>query len=152
MATVAILTVSASADENGKRGQPGRDPEMRQRMLDEFDSDRDGRLNEEERQAARDAMRARKGNLGKGNARGMRGPQRKNRPGGPHLRPEMLFEKFDTNGDQQLSLDEFRELAQFMHENRPRRPEGRQGGRRGPGRPPRGVPEGRPPREQFPPN
>ena len=50
---VALPAMAQPPD--GERGGRLRDPEMRQRMLDEFDQDGDGRLSDEERQAMRDA-------------------------------------------------------------------------------------------------
>ncbi len=41
----------------GQRGGRMRDPEIRQQMLEKFDADGDGRLNDEERQAMRESMR-----------------------------------------------------------------------------------------------
>ena len=43
----------------GRRGGPGMNPEMRKKILEEFDKDGDGKLNEEERKAAREAAKAR---------------------------------------------------------------------------------------------
>lgn len=155
--------VAVAQDQPPEQGSPPpdqsprpRNPEFHQRMLDEFDKDGNGQLDEQERQVARETMRARReerrerfGGRGPDEARGPRGPEgRARRPGpgagGPanrdRSRPrlESLFGWFDRNNDQLLDREEFRELAQFVqrrHQDGPPRggPEGRGFGRRGPG-------------------
>jgi len=154
-----------------ERGSRMQNPEFRQRMLDEFDKDGNGELDESERQAMREQMRERREQMRERFGRGPDGPPpRGDRAGGPDERRgrggppgpghdgplplEGLFEWFDGNRDNQLSRDEFRDLAQFVHHRRHHGPpqdgpEGRGFGRRGPDGPPpgegfgRGGPRGR---------
>ena len=148
---VALLTSSAWAEKGSERkgDRPSRE-EMRQKILDKFDADGDGQLNEDERAAAREEMRSRRGGKGK------RGPEARRRGRGPQGKPEgrrggpdgqrppnpgAVFDRFDTNEDGQLSRSEFMELAREMRRMRERRgfdgppPRGDRGprGRRGPG-------------------
>ena len=168
----------AQPGEEPARERGPRNPEMREQMLKEFDADGDGKLNDEERQQAREVMRERRGGPGqqadrpgRGQGRGQgrgegrgegraegRGPGRgpgagEGRPGRrPAERPDpnALFDRFDANGDGQLSREEFLKLSEAMP---PRRGEGRPGaGPGGPGGPggrqaDRGPREDRAPRE-----
>jgi len=66
-----LVALPAIAQPPGPQGpgEPGgrmRDPEFRQRMIEEFDKDGDGRLSDEERQAMRETMRERFGRGGPG--------------------------------------------------------------------------------------
>ncbi len=127
-------TVANNDDRAGRRG------EMRQKMLNEFDADGDGELSDDERANAREAMRARrggkgksgKGKAGKGKGRGQRGG-----PGGQGGRPDpaKLFDKYDANGDGQLSRAEFMKLAKEVRPPRPPRGHGKRGGPRPDGSP-----------------
>ena len=138
-----LLTSSAGADDDTTRdgNRAGRRGEMRQKMLNEFDADGDGELSDDERANAREAMRARrggkgkagKGKAGKGKGRGQRGG-----PGGPGGRPDpaKLFDKYDADGDGQLSRAEFMKLAKEVRPPRPPRGHGKRGGPR-PDGPPR---------------
>lgn len=144
--------------------RPRRDGEMRQRMIEEFDADGDGQLNDEERQTARETMRERRGDRpGRGQARGGEGRGGQGRGGegrgrGPSDRPappdpNELFDRFDENQDGQLSRDEFLKFTQETRGRWGRGPgEGRPGGPRGEGvGPARGGPRGdRPSRPQRP--
>jgi len=74
----------------GPRGPGGphrMSPEMRQKMLEKFDKDGDGKLDEQERMAARKAMGAHRMS--------------------PEMRKKML-EKFDKDGDGKLSEEELK--------------------------------------------
>jgi hypothetical protein len=159
LATLALtlpFVVGQAAAQEQDEERPRRDGEMRARMIEEFDADGDGELNDEERQTARETMRERRGDRpGRGGqARGGegrgRGPGRggEDRPAPPD--PNQLFDRFDENKDGQLSRDEFLKLTEETRGRRgPRGPrEGRPGGPRGEdggGRGPRGD---RPPRPQ----
>jgi hypothetical protein len=103
---IALAGTLRAQEEQGKdpAGRPPRNPEVRQRLLEEFDADGDGQLSEEERQKAREAMRERRGNLPGGPGRGA----------GPMADPNALFDKFDANGDGQLSREEFAELSKVV--------------------------------------
>lgn len=75
----------AKSQKGHRKGPHGGPPP---KIIAKFDADGDGKLNEEERKAAREAMKE-------------------------HHRQKML-EKFDTNGDGQLSHDE-RKAARKAH-------------------------------------
>jgi Ca2+-binding EF-hand superfamily protein len=147
-----ILFLPATTTNAQEEDRPRRDGEMRQQMIEEFDADGDGELNDEERQTAREAMRERRGGGGRGEGRGPegrgqgRGPE--DRPAPPD--PNALFDEFDADKDGQLSREEFTKLTEarrgFMRGGRPPRDRGpREGGDR-PGPPPeRGEFERRPP-------
>jgi len=133
--SVLIAGVATADDDAAKKGDRNdRRAEMRQRMLEEFDADGDGELSEDERATAREEMRKRRGGQGKsGKAKGERGPKRDGRPN-----PGQLFDKFDANGDGQLSRAEFMKLSEEVRANRPPRGHAkRKGSRRDGARPPR---------------
>ena len=133
-----LLTGSARAGDDAANNEDraGRRGEMRQKMLAEFDADGDDELSDDERSTAREAMRSRRGGKGKGGkgkanrAKGRRGDR-----GGPP-NPGKLFDKYDANGDGQLSRAEFMKLAE---EVRPPRGHGKRGGARRDGPPRDGV-------------
>lgn len=161
---VPLLAIGQAAAQEEER--PRRDGEMRQRMIEEFDADGDGELNDEERQNARATMRERRGDRpGRGQARGGEGRGGQGRGGegrgrGPSDRPappdpNELFDRFDENKDGQLSRDEFMQLTNWTREMRERfagaGPRGRGPRGEGVGGPGRGGPRGdRPPRPQRP--
>ena len=172
----AILVSTAIAQEEAdktppREGGPERG-EMRERMLERFDADGDGELNDEERAKAREFRQERMqgGERGEGRrgreGRPPRGPEGRRGPGGPGPdgpppggprgpgfppNPERLFNAYDEDKNDQLSRAEFEKLMGKLREL----------GRPGPGRPPgpggppelrrRGGPDGpgadgRPPR------
>ncbi|MCA9229045.1 MAG: EF-hand domain-containing protein [Planctomycetales bacterium] len=151
---VLVGPVRAEDDADKPAGDRPDRGAFRQKMIEEFDADGDGKLSDEERETAREAMRERRGQDGfqgkrkggkdrpkKGPGNGFRGG--KDRPGPPD--PNKLFELFDADGDDQLSRDEFMKLSEFMREQREKwgpgagGPGERRGERRGrPGGPPDG--------------
>jgi Ca2+-binding EF-hand superfamily protein len=116
-----------------RRGQPGpgarqgRQPRLdRRAILERFDEDGDGQLDEQERRQARRAMQRRQAQRrpGQGQAPGARG-QRGQRP-----TREELFRRFDTDGDGQLDEQERQRLRQEVQRHRARRGgQGRMGDR-----------------------
>ncbi|MEX2171849.1 MAG: EF-hand domain-containing protein [Pirellulales bacterium] len=154
---IAVLGLVASpvwADEDKPKDRPPRDGEQKQRVLEKFDKDGDGKLNEEEREAARDARRDKEGPRGeRRRGEGRRGPdgpdgpprgEGRRGPGGPDgppggprppMDPEKMFERLDENGDGHLSLDEFRDGMKKLRPPRPPRGFGEGDRRRGPGGP-----------------
>ncbi len=120
--------------------------EMRKKMLEKFDADGDGKLNDEERTKMRKEMGNRRGRGPrrggeKGNREGKRGrpgkdasgrsPEgRRDQSGPPDL--DKLFERFDRDGDDRLDREEFKgalRVLREMHQRRMGRPgEGRRGG------------------------
>ncbi|MDZ4656934.1 MAG: EF-hand domain-containing protein [Bythopirellula sp.] len=133
-----LLASQGWAQEEGER--PRRDGAMREEMIKEFDADGDGKLSDDERQTAREAMRERRGDRPEGRRRqGQgRGPGGEGRPAPPD--PNLLFDEFDADKDGQLSRDEFMKLTEVQRERRGPRPprEGRPDG------PPRGEGDDRP--------
>lgn len=110
----------ASAEDNAakKKGDRAGRGELRQQMLEEFDADGDGKLSEDERATAREAMRERRG---RGESKGRReGPGREGPPD-----PAKLFEQFDANGDNQLSREEFRKLSETVREHHMKHQQGK---------------------------
>jgi len=172
MATVALviggLCLSAMAEEatppgegvgrraHGEHRGPGR--AMRGKLLEKFDEDGDGKLSEEEREAAKAAMReraqagrrrrlspeAREGIREKFDADGDGKLNEEEREAAKAAMKEHMqerrketFQKLDTNGDGSLSLEEFMTPPERGEGEgpRPMRPWRPRGGRRGPGRP-----------------
>ncbi len=166
----------AADTDKGERPERPSFEEMRKKMLEKFDADKDGKLNDEERAKAREYRHEHAGEFMRergegerprgprpprgpeGRARDGHGPDGHGPEGGPDGRrpdgppPAMrLFDRFDEDGDGQLSRKEFERLVTRMREMGPP-------GAGGPGRPggPRewrrpGPPEGpgadrRPPR------
>ena len=109
--------------------------EMQRRMMERFDTDKDGQISAEERAAAHAEM----------NNRRPQGPEGNVHPGNrrrPHSeRPEMI-QRFDTDGDGQLSAEEHEALRAAAQNRRGER------GQRGPRR--RQRPEGQRPMPEAP--
>ncbi len=137
-------TVGPAAAEGPDGKGQSLNPERRQKLIAEFDTDGDGKLNEEERQKARQSMRERRQNRPEGRPEGPPEGRRGRKPGnqgldGPEGRPR---------GDRGPGGPEGRPRG----DRGPGGPEGRSRGDRGPGGPegrPRGDrgpggPEGRP--------
>ena len=149
----------------GRPGRPGPrfNPEQRKEMLEKFDADKDGKLSDEERKAAREAMKDAHGQRGD---KGPRGPRpegaaegrpegcpgnAEGRPGrpGPRFNPEQrkeMLEKFDADKDGKLSEEERKAAREAMKEAHGQRgdkgPRGPRAGKHGrPGAP---APEGTP--------
>jgi len=166
--SVLIAGAATADDDAAKKGDRNdRRAEMRQKILEEFDADGDGEMNEDERATAREEMRKRRGRQGKGDrAKGERGPKhdgrrdgRRDGRGGGRPSPDQLFDKFDANDDGQLSRAEFMKLAdrmRRMHRRHGRADEhrgdhgGKHGGEHGGMRDGRGPRRG-PPGEDGPP-
>ena len=140
------------AEDNERPGRPGSD---RRELLKRFDKNGDGRLDEEERAAAR----RQRGKKGKGRfaevlkrfdkdgdgklndeeraqarrAREQGNPQRggagRRRPEQPRLNAQNIMRRFDKDGDQKLNREELSALLQALR--RQRADAGRQGGGRG---------------------
>ena len=116
----------------GAQGQHGprrgmMDPEQQKQILEKFDADKDGKLSEEERKAAReDFMKNRPQMPGRPGAQGPQGPR------GPHgmmdpERQKQMLEKFDTDKDGKLSDEERKAMREEFMKNRPQGPRGHRG-------------------------
>ncbi len=144
----ALLLPAAATAQDATDGKPNR-AERRQRMIEQFDADGDGQLNEEERAKARAERGNQSGKAGR-KSRGGGGRQgQAGRPRGPPD-PMQLFDRFDENDDGQLSREEFMKLTTAMREMRERRgagsqPDPRRAGRDGR----RGPPRDRGDRDRF---
>ena len=114
----------------GEMPQPNARKDFHKKMLEEFDTDKDGQLNDAEKDAMKAEMQKRRteGNNRPG-VRGDRRPQgpqgdKKGHPGREDMHKKML-EKFDTDKDGQLSDAEKEAIKAQM----PKRPEGKRGAR-----------------------
>jgi len=141
VAAALLLPIAATAQDATDQ-RPNR-AERRQRMIEQFDADGDGQLNEEERAQARAKRSKQSGKTGR-EGRGRQGQA--GRPQGPPD-PMQLFDRFDKNNDGQLSREEFMTLTAEMRE---RRSAGSQQDRRRAGRDGRrGPPNDRGDRDRF---
>lgn len=131
---VGLLAIPARAEGDDKKevkkADDGPRVEWREKVIKEFDKDGDGKLNDEEREKAREKMRELRGRLGLGlgpggpggprGPEGRRGPDGKGPAGPPKLpKPEELFAKFDQDKDEKLNKEEFKELAEWVHQHLP---------------------------------
>jgi hypothetical protein len=147
---VMVIASPIWAEDETPKDRPPRDGEHKQRILEKFDEDGDGKLNDEERRAAHEARHGDdelpRGEGPRGDHR--RGGERRHGPGGPdgppgeHRRgpgrpdgppdgrfgpppppmdPEQMFERLDEDGDGHLSLDEFRDGMKRMRSPGPPR-------------------------------
>ncbi len=152
LALAGIVTASAQDGPRRGPGGPGGERQVPPAVLKEFDKDGDGKLNEEERQAARTAMEAKReearkkmlaefdtdkdGKLSEDERKAMRTAMEAKR--------KALIEKYDADKDGKLGPEEIK-AARDAGEELPML--GGPGGRRGPGGP---GGEGRPPRGERP--
>lgn len=100
LAVVGLVAGSSVADDSKKKdGERGksRGAEMRKKLLEKFDADGDGKLNEKERAKAHAAMKKHRGERkpGEGRTGGRDGDFRKK-----------MIAKFDADGDGKLNEDE----------------------------------------------
>ena len=98
---LAMPAMADPGDKEAKQGDGGPRPEMREKMLKEFDQDGDGKLSDEEREKAHEKMRELHGDRGGRGERGKgrRGEGARGGPDGPPKlpKPEELFAKFDKD-------------------------------------------------------
>ena len=128
-----LVVLGTAMAQESEEDRPRRGGEMRARMIEQFDADGDGQLNDEEREAAREAMRERRGQGRGGEGRGGQG--RGGQGQGPRdpfagLDLNEVFDRLDADKDGTLSREEF---AEFMQQRR-----GPGGPRDGEARGPRG--------------
>ncbi len=116
LTAVVLIAASGSALAQSDRGPRHHDrhgSEFRQGLLEKFDADGDGELNETERETARQAVR-------------------EYREAAREKKKAAILEKFDANGDGELSGEEREEAGRAMHQfrNARERGQGRRGDRR----------------------
>jgi EF hand domain-containing protein len=97
------MNAGAAVPWNGRDGEPSRRP----RILERLDANGDGRLDQREREAAREAKRDRQG------------LQRRGEPGarGMHAHRGALLKRLDLNGDGHLDRQERRAARQAMRQH-----------------------------------
>ena len=131
-AVAAFLAVGILQAEEGEKKRGDRpDGARKAELIKQFDKDEDGKLNEEERAAARAAWEKRRAEGGQ-QAEGRR---RQGRPGG--FDRAAMLKKFDKDESGDLNEEERAALKQHIGELRAKRGEGqgRPQGRQGRGRP-----------------
>ena len=126
--TVLLTTQFAAAGPgaNGKgAGALGKGAEMRAELLKRFDKDGDGKLNEEERAAAKQAMQVRGGRPGPKGQEKLGAGKGQPGQGAPGNRPnkEEFLKRFDKNGDGKITDDERAAAKQAMQERRAKKNE-----------------------------
>jgi Ca2+-binding EF-hand superfamily protein len=153
---IALMMVLAGTQAFGAEGNGRkRDGEMRKKLIEKFDKDGDGQLNEAEREAAKAAMEARRDKedgqfrdklLKRFDADGDGKISDAEREAAKEARPdrggkgdgqlrEKIMEKFDKNGDGELNEEEraalkaFREEHQGKREGMHKKPDGKKNGR-----------------------
>lgn len=137
-AALCFLPLAETARGDGAAGQP----DLRARVLQRFDKDGDGQLNEQERQTVRQAMQDRVAGQGAGTAPAVpkrsgsasgaaqksasgrlpanaKGPGAGSRDINPELRARML-KQFDRDGDGQLNETERQAAFRAMQQLRAR--------------------------------
>lgn len=117
LTAVVLIAASGSALAQSDRGPRHHDrhgSEFRQGLLEKFDANGDGELNETERETAREAVR-------------------QYREAAREKKKAAILEKFDANGDGELSGEEREEAGRAMRQFRNARDRGhdRRGDRRG---------------------
>ncbi len=114
----------------GPRGQRHgmMNPEQQKQMLEKFDTDKDGKLSDEERKAMREEfMKNRPQRPQMPGQPGAQGPQGQHRGMMDPERQKQMLEKFDTDKDGKLSDEERKAMREEFMKNRPQMP-GRRGG------------------------
>ena len=133
----------------GPRGQHRgmMNPEQRKQMLEKFDTDKDGKLSDEERKAMREEFmknRPQRPQMpGQPGAQGPQGPRGQHRGMMDPEQQKKMLEKFDTDKDGKLSDEERKAAREEFMKNHPQMP-GRRGGRGGWHHGPQGGPQGAP--------
>jgi len=103
---IGFLLTSNALAEDEKKGERGKKGDMKAKILEKFDTNKDGQLDETEKAALKKAMAERRAN-GEGKGKSKKGDMRKK-----------IMEKFDTNGDGQLDETEKAALKKAMAERR----------------------------------
>jgi hypothetical protein len=139
---VCISLVSSEAWAQGPKRSP-RDPNQRKQMVEKFDKDGDGKLNKEEKTAAREAMRAhrvgggqrvkgrRGGTGGESQQRGQRGQSSRGGSKNFMADPGAMFDQIDSDGDGNVTKEQFVKFMEKMRAQFGQRGDGSQRGKRG---------------------
>ncbi len=113
------------AQNEAKGNNKGDRVERKQKMLEMFDKDGNGKLNDEERAAAKKARQDRVGKKGKGKGDARKGRQGGGRRGGKdqagrreRMSRKQALAKFDTDKDGKLSKDERAKMMAAMKKHR----------------------------------
>ena len=112
-AIACTMTVYAEGDGKKKGGKrPGPSPEAKKALLERFDTNKDGKLSEDERKAAREAMAKKRKEI-----------------------KDAVLAEFDKNGNGKLDEDEREGVREWIKENYPhaRPPHGKGKGKKGKG-------------------
>lgn len=120
--------------------RPSRE-DFRKKMLEKFDTNKDGQISEEEKAAMKASMPQRPGKQDKRGDRGNRGPKGPRGEQRPAM-PQEMIEKLDTDKDGKVSKEEF-QAARPKHGKRKDHKRGDRGNRgpKGPrGQKPAGAP------------
>ncbi|MEO2047175.1 MAG: EF-hand domain-containing protein [Pirellulales bacterium] len=133
---VCISLVSSVAWAQEPKRDP-RDPDQRKQRIEKFDKDGDGKLNKEEKTAAREAARVRRGDGdqrakgrregagGEGLQRGQRGPK------DFMADPGAMFDRIDSDRDGNVTKEQFVKFMEKMRAQFGQRGEGSQRGKDG---------------------
>ena len=100
---ISFMLTASSFAEDGDKGK-GKKGDMRKKIMEKFDTNKDGKLDETEKAALKKAMEERRAN---GEGKGKKGDKRKK-----------IMEKFDTNKDGKLDEAEKAALKKAMEERR----------------------------------
>jgi hypothetical protein len=136
-----LLASTARADPSERRGRRGIPPQLREKLLEKFDANGDGKLDETEREAAKAAMQAKRAErkaeiLERFDADGDGQLNEQEKAAAKEAFKAKMKERFDANGDGELDATERRALKRAMRRHqrmRHRHGGGDRGGeRRGP--------------------
>ena len=83
LVSAIVFATTANAEPSEGRGRHRMPPKLREKLLEKFDANGDGKLDETERAAAREAVKAKR-----------------------EAHKQKIFEKFDANGDGKLDEQE----------------------------------------------
>lgn len=104
----------AAKNDSARQQEHGNREAHRQRLIEHFDKDGDGKLNDEEKAAMQQFLEQRRKNRGE-------------RRGGPRPSREEMIQRFDKDGDGELNEEERKNMREELRRRRhERKGEGRQ--------------------------
>ena len=135
LCALVLLASTAQADPEGRRGRRGMPPKLREKLLEKFDANGDGHLDETERAAAKSAMQAKRAErkqqiLAEFDVDGDGQLNAEEKAAAKEAFKAKMKERFDENGDGELDEDERRAMKRAM-QHRKRMRHRRGGGGRG---------------------